>query len=184
MFRERNGAAGVLGEVEVSGADGSSEVYEKDKGFGFVTSGRWWRCLCAQGRPALRRRGPEGRPAGRVGVADGRKGAQACSSSSSRRTTSVAELRRRPAEELHGLIEDMIKCSKRRSCPNCVAHRFLPDRKVAHMVAQVVQAVAKELEPSRLVRAGWSAPALVTRRAPGVAATGDHAGRPRLGSCV
>jgi CspA family cold shock protein len=58
---------------------------------------------------------------------------------------SVAELRRRPAEELHGLIEDMIKVLEAKVQPNLRRGRF-PDRKTAQKIAQLVHAVARELE--------------------------------------
>jgi CspA family cold shock protein len=58
---------------------------------------------------------------------------------------SVAELRRRPAEELHGLMEDMIKVLEAKILPELRRNRF-PDKKTAHTVAQLVHAVAKELE--------------------------------------
>jgi CspA family cold shock protein len=57
----------------------------------------------------------------------------------------VAELRRRPAEELHGLIEDMIKVLEAKVMPDLRRNRF-PDKKTSQTVAQVVHAVARELE--------------------------------------
>jgi CspA family cold shock protein len=59
--------------------------------------------------------------------------------------TSVAELRRRPAEELHGLIEDMIKVLEAKVMPDLRRGRF-PDKKSTQTVAQLVHAVARELE--------------------------------------
>ena len=58
---------------------------------------------------------------------------------------SVAELRRRPPEELHGLIEDMIKVLELKIMPDLRRDRF-PDKKVAKKIAEVVHAVARELE--------------------------------------
>ena len=57
----------------------------------------------------------------------------------------MAELRRRPAEELHGLIEDMIKVLEAKVMPDLRRNRF-PEKKTAQMVAQLVHAVARELE--------------------------------------
>ena len=59
---------------------------------------------------------------------------------------SVAEARRRPAEELHGLIEDMIKLLESRVQPDLRRGRY-PDRRNTKRVAEVVRAVARELDP-------------------------------------
>jgi CspA family cold shock protein len=79
------------------------------------------------------------------GVVDSRKGAQALQVKLLDAPVSVAELRRRPAEELHGLIEDMIKVMEAKVMPDLRRGRF-PDKKTSQMVAQVVHAVARELE--------------------------------------
>jgi CspA family cold shock protein len=57
----------------------------------------------------------------------------------------VAELRRRPADELHGLIEDMIKVLEAKVQPDLRRGRY-PDKRSAQKVAQLVHAVARELE--------------------------------------
>ena len=79
------------------------------------------------------------------GLAAGRKGNQALAVKLMEAPPSVAELRRRPAEELHGLIEDMIKVLEAKVQPELRRGRF-PDRKTAQKVAQLVHAVAGELE--------------------------------------
>lgn len=125
---------------------GRVKWYEKDKGFGFVTSDDGGDVFVHK---AALPSGVDDLKAGQrveFGVADGRKGAQALQLKLIEAPASVAELRRRPAEELHGLIEDMIKVLEAKIMPDLRRNRF-PDRKTAHMVAQVVQAVAKELEP-------------------------------------
>jgi CspA family cold shock protein len=76
---------------------------------------------------------------------DSRKGAQALSLKLIEAPPSVTELRRRPAEELHGLIEDMIKVLEAKVMPDLRRNRF-PDKKTAQTVAQLVHAVARELE--------------------------------------
>jgi CspA family cold shock protein len=58
---------------------------------------------------------------------------------------SMAELRRRPADELHGLIEDMIKVLEAKVQPDLRRGRY-PDKRAAQKVAQLVHAVARELE--------------------------------------
>jgi cold shock protein len=79
------------------------------------------------------------------GVVESRKGNQALQVKLLDTPTSMTELRRRPAEELHGLIEDMIKVVEAKIQPELRRGRF-PDRKSAQMVAKLVHAVAKELE--------------------------------------
>jgi CspA family cold shock protein len=58
----------------------------------------------------------------------------------------VAEARRRPAEELHGLVEDMIKMLEASVQPDLRRGRY-PDRKATKRIADVVRAVARELDP-------------------------------------
>jgi len=94
---------------------------------------------------------PEGveevKPGQRVefGVVESRKGNQALAVKLIDAPPSVAELRRRPAEELHGLIEDLIKVLEAKIMPDLRRGRF-PDKKSAQTVAQLVHAVARELE--------------------------------------
>jgi CspA family cold shock protein len=59
---------------------------------------------------------------------------------------SVVEARRRPAEELHGLIEDMIQLLETKVQPDLRRGRY-PDRKNVKRIADVVRAVARELDP-------------------------------------
>jgi CspA family cold shock protein len=124
---------------------GRVKWYEKDKGFGFVTSDDGGDVFVHK---AALPSGVDDLKAGQrveFGVADGRKGAQALSLKLLEAPASVAELRRRPAEELHGLMEDMIKVLEAKILPELRRNRF-PDKKTAQMVAQLVHAVAKELE--------------------------------------
>lgn len=124
---------------------GRVKWYEKEKGFGFLTSD--------DGRDVFVHKGalPSGveelKAGQRVefGIVDSRRGAQALSLKLVEPPPSVAALRRRPAEELHGLIEDMIKLLEAKVMPELRRNRF-PDRRTAHKVAQVVHAVARELE--------------------------------------
>src|SRR6476620_1381127 len=124
---------------------GRVKWYEKDKGFGFVTSDDGGDVFVH--KAALPSGVDELKAGQRVefGVADGRKGAQALSVKLLEAPASVAELRRRPAEELHGLMEDMIKVLELKVMPDLRRGRF-PDKKAAQVVEQLVHAVARELE--------------------------------------
>ncbi len=124
---------------------GRVKWYEKDKGFGFLVSDDGGDVFVHK---AALPSGVDDLKAGQkveFGVVDSRKGVQALAVKLIEAPTSVAELRRRPAEELHGLIEDMIKVLEAKIMPELRRNRF-PDKKVAQTVAQVVHAVARELE--------------------------------------
>jgi len=83
------------------------------------------------------------------GVVESRKGNQALQVKLLEAPQSVvaaqAEARRRPPEELHGLIEDMIKVLEAKIQPDLRRGRF-PDKRTSKTVADVVHAVARELE--------------------------------------
>jgi CspA family cold shock protein len=124
---------------------GRVKWYDAQKGYGFVTSDEGGDVFLPKN--AL----PEGvtdlKSGQRIefGIVDSRKGAQAMGVTLLEAPPSVTELRRRPAEEFHGLIEDMIKVLEAKVMPDLRRGRF-PDKKTSQMVAQVVHAVAKELE--------------------------------------
>ena len=124
---------------------GRVKWYEKEKGFGFLTSDDGGDVFVH--KAALPAGVEELRSGQRVefGIVDSRKGAQALSLKLLEAPPSMAELRRRPAEELHGLVEDMIKVLEAKVQPDLRRGRF-PDKKAAQMVAQLVHAVARELE--------------------------------------
>ena len=124
---------------------GRVKWYEKEKGFGFLTSDEGGDVFVH--KAALPAGVEELRSGQRVefGIVDSRKGAQALSVKLIEPPPSLRELRRRPAEELHGLVEDMIKVLEAKVQPDLRRGRF-PDKKTAQMVAQLVHAVARELE--------------------------------------
>ncbi|HEX6353005.1 cold-shock protein [Actinophytocola sp.] len=125
---------------------GKVKWYDSEKGFGFVTQdGGEDVYVRSSALPA----GVAGLKAGQrieFGVADGRRGPQALSVRLLDPPPSVAEARRRPAEELHGLIEDMIKLLEAKVQPDLRRGRY-PDRKNVKRIADVVRAVARELDP-------------------------------------
>jgi len=124
---------------------GRVKWYDAEKGYGFVTSDEGGDVFLP--RSAL--------PAGvtdlksgqkvEFGLIEGRKGSQALGVSLVEAPPSVTALRRRPPEELHGVIEDMIKVLEAKVLPDLRRGRF-PDRRTAQKVSQVVHAVASELD--------------------------------------
>ena len=124
---------------------GRVKWYNADKGFGFLAQDGGEDVYV---RKAALPAGVVDLHAGQrieFGVVDGRKGAQALGVKVLDAPPSVAELRRRPADELHGLIEDMIKVLEAKVQPDLRRGRY-PDKRTAQNVAKVVHAVARELE--------------------------------------
>lgn len=125
---------------------GKVKWYDSEKGFGFVTQDG--------GEDVYVRASalPEGLSALKsgqrveFGVAEGRRGPQALSVRLLDPPPSIVEARRRPAEELHGLIEDMIKLLEGKIQPELRRGRY-PDRRNSKRIAEVVHAVARELDP-------------------------------------
>ncbi|MFC4002140.1 cold-shock protein [Prauserella oleivorans] len=125
---------------------GKVKWYDAEKGFGFVTQDGGADVYI---RKSALPQGVEALKAGQrleFGVADGRRGPQALSVRLLDPPPSVAEARRRPAEELHGLIEDMIKLLEMRVQPDLRRGRY-PDRKKVKRIAEVMRAVARDLDP-------------------------------------
>lgn len=124
---------------------GRVKWYDATKGFGFVTSDEGGDVFLPKG--ALPVGVAELKSGQRIefGVVDSRKGAQAMGVKLIDAPPSLAELRRRPAEELHSMIEDMIKVLEQQVQPGLSRGRY-PDKKTAQTIAQVVHAVAREFE--------------------------------------
>ncbi|HEX6075102.1 MAG TPA: cold-shock protein [Micromonosporaceae bacterium] len=124
---------------------GRVKWYDVEKGFGFLTRDDGGDVFVHKG--ALPSGVSELKPGQRVdfGVVESRRGDQALSVRLIDKPPSLAELRRRSPDEVHGLIEDMIKVLEMKVQPELRRGRY-PDRKVARKVAEVVHAVARELE--------------------------------------
>jgi CspA family cold shock protein len=119
--------------------------YDAAKGFGFVTSDEGGDVFLPKGALPT---GTADLKAGQrleFGVVDSRKGAQAMGVKVLEAPPSMAQLRRRPADELHGMVEDMIKVLEAKIQPDLRRGKY-PDKRTAEKVAQLVHAVARELE--------------------------------------
>ena len=124
---------------------GRVKWYDAAKGFGFVTSDEGGDVFLPKGALPT---GTADLKAGQrleFGVVDSRKGAQAMSVKVLDAPPSMAQLRRRPADELHGMVEDMIKVIEAKIQPDLRRGKY-PDKRTADKVAQLVHAVARELE--------------------------------------
>ena len=124
---------------------GKVKWYDADKGFGFIAQ---------EGGDDVHVRSsalPAGvaalKPGQKVefGVADGRRGPQALQVVLIDTPPSVVAATRRPAEELHGLVDDMIKMLESKALPDLRRGRY-PDRAMGGRLATVLRAVANELE--------------------------------------
>jgi CspA family cold shock protein len=124
---------------------GKVKWFDPERGFGFLAQDEGGDVFVHKG--ALPQGLTELAAGTRVefGVAAGRKGDQALSVRVLEAPPSLAVASRRPAEELHGLVEDMIKVIEAKIQPDLRRGRY-PDRKAARKVAELVHAVARELE--------------------------------------
>ena len=128
---------------------GRVKWYDATKGFGFVTSDEGGDVFLPKG--ALPAGVTELKNGLRIefSIVDSRKGSQAMGVKVLDAPPSLTELRteqrRRPADELASMIEDMIKVLESQIQPSLQRGRY-PDKKTAQKIAQLVHAVAGELE--------------------------------------
>ncbi|WP_026209229.1 cold-shock protein [Catelliglobosispora koreensis] len=128
---------------------GRVKWYDTEKGFGFLTRDEGDDVFVHKAAlPA----GVEGlKPGQKVefGIAAGRKGDQALQVKVLEAPPSLVEAerlsKRRPADELNTLIEDMIKVLEAKILPDLKRGRY-PDKKTAKPIAEVLHVIAKELE--------------------------------------
>lgn len=128
---------------------GRVKWYDTEKGFGFLTRDEGEDVFVH--KAALPAGVAELKPGQKVefGIAAGRKGDQALQVKVLEAPPSLAEAerqaKRRPADELNTLIEDMIKVLEAKILPDLKRGRF-PDKKVAHKIAEALHVIGRELE--------------------------------------
>jgi CspA family cold shock protein len=123
--------------------------YDTEKGFGFLTRDEGEDVFVH--KAALPAGVAELKPGQKVefGIAAGRKGDQALQVKVLEAPPSLVEAerlaKRRPADELNTLIEDMIKVLEAKILPDLKRGRY-PDKKIANKIAEAFHVIAREME--------------------------------------
>lgn len=128
---------------------GRVKWYDTEKGFGFLTRDEGDDVFVH--KAALPAGVAELKPGQKVefGIAAGRKGDQALQVKVLEAPPSLVEAerlsKRRPADELNTLIEDLIKVLEVKILPDLKRGRY-PDKKASKPIAEALHVIAKELE--------------------------------------
>jgi CspA family cold shock protein len=124
---------------------GKVKWYDAEKGFGFLSQEEGGDVYVPKGALPGEVEALKSGQRVEFGIAEGRRGPQALQVRLVDPLPSVAEAKRRSPDELHGLIDDMIKLLEVKVQPDLRRGRY-PDRRNTKRLAEVVRAVARELE--------------------------------------